>query len=379
MAVYKIFPEKDATIYSGFPVMNTGIDEILEVSTFYDTTSPQVSRTLLKFSQDEINDIIINKIGEGESFQANLKLFLAFAGGLNQTTTLEIYPISGSWDMGTGRYSNSPQTTNGVSWKFRANSGSGAWSSTFNNYVTASYPSNNVGGGTWYTGSELGLAFTASQVLSYSNSKDLNFDITNIVSTWYSQSDYASLDGLPNDGVIIKQSNNDEFVASQDYVTNLKYFSIDTHTIYPPQLEFKWVDYSFNTGSSTNTIINTDKLIVSLGNNKGQYNQDSVQKFRIYSRPQYPTRVFQTSSLYTTNYYLPTTSYYAIKDFDTNEFVIDFDTTYTQISADSESNFFTIYMNGLQPERYYQILIKTIIDGSTLILDDRNYFKVVNG
>ena len=63
---------------------------------------------------------------------------------------------------------------------------------------------------------------------------------------------------------------------------------------------------------------------------------------------------------------------------DTNEFVIDFDTTYTQISADSESNFFTIYMNGLQPERYYQILVKTIIDGSTLILDDKNYFKVVN-
>ena len=82
--------------------------------------------------------------------------------------------------------------------------------------------------------------------------------------------------------------------------------------------------------------------------------------------------------MYTTNYYLPTSSFYAIKDLDTNEFVIDFDTTYTQISADSESNFFTIYMNGLQPERYYQILVKTIIDGSTLILDDKNYFKVVN-
>jgi hypothetical protein len=67
-----------------------------------------------------------------------------------------------------------------------------------------------------------------------------------------------------------------------------------------------------------------------------------------------------------------------VKDLDTNEFVIDFDTTYTQISADSESSFFTIYMNGLEPERYYQILVKTTIDGSTLILDDENYFKVVN-
>ena len=89
MAIYKLFPEKDATIYSGFPVMNTGIDEILEVSTFYDTTSPEVSRFLLKFSQDEINDIIINKIGEGNSFKAELRLFLANVEGLNQDTTIE--------------------------------------------------------------------------------------------------------------------------------------------------------------------------------------------------------------------------------------------------------------------------------------------------
>ena len=378
MAIYKLFPEKDATIYSGFPVMNTGIDEILEVSTFYDTTSPEVSRFLLKFSQDEINDIIINKIGEGNSFKAELRLFLANVEGLNQDTTIEAYPISGSWVMGTGRYSNSPQTTNGVSWKYRTTSGSGAWPTSFNAYVTASYPSNNPGGGTWYTGSEWGDDFEYFQVLNYSDSKDLKFNITNAVASWYSQSDAVSMDGIPNEGIIVKQSDSDEFVADQNYVTNIKYFSIDTHTIYPPQLELKWVDYSFNTGSSTNTIIDTDKLVVSLGNNKGQFNQDSVQKFRIYSRPQYPTRVFQTSSLYTTNYYLPTASYYAVKDLDTNEFVIDFDTTYTQISADSESSFFTIYMNGLEPERYYQILVKTTIDGSTLILDDENYFKVVN-
>jgi hypothetical protein len=96
-------------------------------------------------------------------------------------------------------------------------------------------------------------------------------------------------------------------------------------------------------------------------------------------RPQYPVRVFQTSSLYVTNYYLPTSSYYAIKDLDTNEFVIDFDETYTKISADSEGNYFKIFMNGLQPERYYTILIKTNIDGETLIIDNDNYFKVING
>jgi hypothetical protein len=63
---------------------------------------------------------------------------------------------------------------------------------------------------------------------------------------------------------------------------------------------------------------------------------------------------------------------------DTNEYVIDYDNTFTQLSADEKGNHFTIYMNGLEPERYYKICIKTNINGSTLILDDNYYFKVVN-
>jgi hypothetical protein len=76
---------------------------------------------------------------------------------------------------------------------------------------------------------------------------------------------------------------------------------------------------------------------------------------------------------------LPTSSYYAIKDLDTNEIIINFDDQYTKISSDSNSNYFDIYMSGLEPERYYAILIKTTINGSTLIYDDQYYFKVING
>jgi len=64
---------------------------------------------------------------------------------------------------------------------------------------------------------------------------------------------------------------------------------------------------------------------------------------------------------------------------DTNEFVVDFDTTYTQISSDADGNYFDVYMNGLEPERYYKVMVKTNINGSTLVLDDDYYFKVVNG
>jgi hypothetical protein len=36
-------------------------------------------------------------------------------------------------------------------------------------------------------------------------------------------------------------------------------------------------------------------------------------------------------------------------------------------------------MNGLEPERYYTLLIKTTINGSTIVFDDQYSFKVING
>jgi hypothetical protein len=63
---------------------------------------------------------------------------------------------------------------------------------------------------------------------------------------------------------------------------------------------------------------------------------------------------------------------------DTEEIVVDYDTTGTKIGCDSISNYFTVYMNGLEPERYYKILIKTILpDGETIISDKDYIFKVI--
>ena len=36
-------------------------------------------------------------------------------------------------------------------------------------------------------------------------------------------------------------------------------------------------------------------------------------------------------------------------------------------------------MKGLEPERYYQILLKAPIGNEVLILDNNYYFKIVNG
>jgi hypothetical protein len=373
MAVYKIFPEKDSTIYSKYPNKNTGLDEILEASTNIDLSgNPQTSRFLIQFPQSEIQNIISTYITPGNLiWSASLKCFVAHADGLNSDTTLEIYPISGSWNMGTGRYIYNPEYTNGVSWNDRLLSGSGRWStSNFSNYVTASYSSSIEGGGTWYTGSSNNtiLPIYSTQSFSYYDDKDINVDITNIIKAWVSGT-------FSNNGVIVKQAV--EFIDNTNYQTKLQYFSRDTHTIYPPQLEIKWNDYSFNTGSLTE--INTPLINISIDNNLGNYYPNSINKFRVNSTPEYPARVFQTSSYYTLNYFLPTASYYAIKDLDTNEYVINFDEQFTKLSVDPSGSFFTLYMNGLEPERYYSILIKTTIGGNVLIFDDNYYFKVING
>ena len=118
---------------------------------------------------------------------------------------------------------------------------------------------------------------------------------------------------------------------------------------------------------------------MSLAENPGMFNINSINRFRLNVSPMYPPRTFQTSSFYLGKNFLPTASFYALKDLDTDEYVIDFDTTYTKISADADSNYFDIYMNGLEPERYYKLLIKTSIDGSTRIYDDNYYFKIING
>jgi hypothetical protein len=374
MAVYKIFPEKDATIYSEYPLKNTGIDEILELDLAFNNDTPsglsgslitETSRYLIKFPDSSIDNIINNRVSG--SFKTYLKLFLAHASKIPLDYTLECYPISGSWNMGTGRFNNSPETQDGVCWEFRSNADSNAWlTSSFSANVTASFISTSYefrpGGGNWY------YNLAASQSFTYITTKDISFDVTNTILAQYSGT-------IANDGLIIKHTNENEFNPNVQF--NLKYFSLDTHTIYPPQLEFRWDDSIFNTGSLPSaSIITTPDPVVSLGNNKQEFNQNSIQKFRIYARDRFPTRQFQTSSVYLTNKYLPPTSYYSVVDLNSTDIAIDFDENYTKISADSVSNYFTLYMDGLEPERYYKILIKTIIGGSELIIDDDYYFKV---
>ncbi len=382
MAIYKLFPLQDATLYSGYPAMNTGIDAILEISNLYPSTvaTPLVARPLIQFDQSQINSVIDTLNTSSTAISASLKAFIADASGVVMKSDIYIYPSSGSWNNGSGEYLDNPSTVNGVSWEYRANSGSTPWLlDNFTENVTGSYTLASPGGGNWYTASsDTRLNLEYSQSFNLRTTKDINVDVTDIVKTWYSSS--YNIPGtyteIENNGFLLKWSDEIEFDSNLSIQPKMQFYSVDTNTIYPPQLEIKWRDFDYDTSLP---VINTPDLYLAIDNNQGVFYSESINQFRINCRPEFPSRTFQTASIYTDNYALPTASYYAIKDLDTNEFVIDFDSEFTQISCDNTGSYFTLYMNGLEPERYYEILVQTTVDGNTIVKDDQYYFKVVNG
>ncbi len=366
MAIYKIFSSQDASIYSKFPAMNTGLDEILEVSVknsedqtnslvagYGPILSDDLRRSIIKFSDVDLD--LIKQYASG-SWKTYLKLYIANAENLSTDYTLEIRQVSQSWSMGTGHFGDSPQTRNGVCWY-----NTSAYYSSVTDWINPSYYLTS-GGGSWTN-------TFATQSFNNESSKDVEADVTSIVSTWFN-------DSAPNNGFLIKhptavENNSGSYIA-------INFFSNDTHTIYPPTLEMRWDDSVYITGSLS--VLSDSNSVVTLANNLSVYKTDTtLYKFRVNARDKYPTRVFTTSSLYTTNKRLPQTSYWSLIDAKTNDIVIDFDDNYTKISCDGTSSYFNMYMNGLEPERYYKILISSALPSGEKVVYDNDYiFKVIN-
>lgn len=366
MAIYKIFPNADATIYSYFPAKNTGLDEILEVSVtntdnaanYFAGPIPNtpiltddIRRSLILFSDSDIQ--ILNGLKSG-SWDAYLRLYLSNAENLSIPYTLNANQVTDYWTMGTGKFPDSPETRNGVSWYNTASyvNSQSNWSSP-SYYITP-------GGGTWNS-------TICSQSFQYKDVKDVNMSVKPILANWFN--------GNNNYGIIVKHSSSIE--NNPNSYIKLSFFSTDTHTIYPPCLELRWDDSSYSTGSLTK--VTSNQTIINVTNNPYTI-KSSTNKFtfRVTARDQFPVRQFTTSSIYTTVKCLPSTSYWSLQDVKTEDVIVDFDNNYTKISCDSTSNFFNLYMSGLEPERYYKILIKTVLDsGETIVYNSDNVFKIV--
>ena len=389
---YFEYPKIDATIYEGSVTssINTGLDQILEINKNMNSagTTIDVSRVLIQF--DLGSKCSLRKCGIIPSdAKYYLNLYDASSTELAVEQTLFAYMISGSWNGGTGTKDRDPTISDGASWKYRDND------TTKTQWVSGS----DTQGGTWYTSSlNSGFNVSASFDLVY-ETKDIRMDVTSLVKNHiYSGSTF------PNYGFILKRENVptsqsihsifDPTLAtgSAEHDTshqgNLKFFSRETNTIFPPKLEVEWDDSSWNTGSlSALSATDLDRLKVYFQNLKPEYKEKSKVKFRVVGRELYPTRGFDTTPAALTVKYLPSGSrtlqqgtYYSVKDAETEDVIIPFSTG-SIISCDSTSNYFNLWMDGFQPERFYRFEIK-VVSGSgaeqtSMIYDDEFTFKVV--
>jgi len=390
--IYSIFVDKDATIYSGSSdvvnsvgIQNTGLDEILEIEKLDVTALEELgkpkgvenftlSRALLKFDLAEVSRSIVNgNIGTNIRFYLNL--YAVEADEIPLSYTLYAYPLSQSWNMGVGRKHDFPVINDGVTWFWTDTSGSTTWSGS-------------MYGGVYMTGSG-GNTYAASQSFEYESS-DIRMDVTDIVRFWlscslntgwnYLQQKYVEGLNTENHGIILKRAGSEE----TDLLSygSLKFFSRDSHTIYQPKLEVCWDDSTWSVGSLT-AIDSDEDIVLYMKGLKKEYKENSKTKFRVIGRERYATKLFASSSAlyinpYSTITYLPTSSYYSIRDAKTEEVIIPFDDNYTKLSCDSNGNYFNLWLDGLQPERYYRFVFKVERSSTTEEYFDNGFiFKVV--
>ena len=173
---------------------------------------------------------------------------------------------------------------------------------------------------------------------------------------------------------------------------NFIFFSRQTNTIYPPKLEVEWYDTSWNTGSlDPLSSTNLEDLVFYMKGLRTEYKEKSKMKFRVVGRERYPTKSYSnTSSEYLTVKYLPSGSvgsiggdgaYYSVIDDHTGDVIIPFGTG-SLISCDGTGNYFNLWMDGLQSERYYRFEFKVVSGSNTSdetiqYFDDNFAFKVV--
>lgn len=383
---YFEFGKRDTTLYSGGTTAsrNTGLDEILEINKVVNNngTVGNVSRILIDFDLSYISKSIQDgKIPSTAKYYLNL--YDATSEEVEAEQPLHIYMVSGSWKQGTGKLDHDPVTQDGASYQYRDHEAKTPW-------VTGSVLTD---GGAWFTASVDGQYEVSTSYDLTFDKRDVRADVTDLVNNHiYSSSVY------PNNGFIIKREDSGshgahpsssmfDFDAGQEgdssRLGNLKYFSRDTHTIYPPKLEVVWDDSSYSTGSlSPLSTTDLERLKIYFQNLREEYKEDSIVKFRIVGRELYPTTTFATTPAELTIKYLPSASaFYEVRDADTEEVIIPYGSG-SRISCDSTGNFFRVQMNGLQAERNYRFAFKVVSGSGTTdeqinFYDDNYDFRVV--
>lgn len=118
---------------------------------------------------------------------------------------------------------------------------------------------------------------------------------------------------------------------------------------------------------------------INIQNLQPQYKSGDIIKIGVFGRKKFPLKDFgilTQQAQYLVPEYLPVSSSYALKDNQTDEIVLNFD-SYTRISCEYPGgNYFYVDTTGLPQERYYRVLIR-VEDGPVInTVDTGKIFKI---
>ena len=426
-----ITPQQDASIYQQFPTRNAGFDEIIEVGKSRATNGS--IRGLIQFDMDKFIAPF------SSSFFLNLRI--AHAEKFQRNQIVEIYTVSESWDEGTGFFeqdlrnpqdgaswvdskatgsiivsssftvvSSSLQVSESASgsinnhfttsvvntttssletnaesskeWDTFAISGSleleviegsfSLFSSSFSASVTQSFFTRSINSSS-FTGSVLNALLggtTGSLIATQSfdwKPEDVRINITGQVRAWMTSS--------VNNGLLIKIPVADE--ESNTVNTNVRFFSRNTHTIYPPTIEAVWNTQTMSVAPNCGLSLAPEEIEIFVTNMRPEMISGSVHRIRLGVRNANTVKSFgNVATRFKTGFFLPSGSHIGIQDAATKAFVVPFDTG-SLLSADNTGSYFDLKIENMYIQRSYKILVRIEKPWGDEVVDTAHRFRVV--
>jgi hypothetical protein len=340
---------------------------------FYFITGSSLSGSIENLAEI-INDSYANSIIDAEGSASYLFLSASLQGTFGNDITFQSGSTQTFLSGGLGYYSSSAGTI-WTSHSYTAYTSSVySYTASLNLYATQSWIITEVSNSYIFTsGSNTEISYsvisrTSSSVYTYTASlgsefiasvtADVSYSISFLTgsSIWY----YSASAG-------IYESSSISASVKEDYT----YLS--------------WSITGYATASSSTPLLYQvpgENFVVYFKDLRDEYLQNSNIKFRIGTRDRYPRKTFTTGSWYYIKpYYLPSSSYYSIRDAYTEEEIVPFRTDSTKISCDNSGSYFNLWLNGYEPERFYRVLLKVVtgsISSSTeTVYDEKNKFRII--
>jgi hypothetical protein len=122
--------------------------------------------------------------------------------------------------------------------------------------------------------------------------------------------------------------------------------------------------------------LTADDIKVGVTNFKKEYKIGTTPKIKLFGRELYPLKTFTNKFSYNNIKYLPTSSYYQIRDFVSNDIIIPFG-DYSKISCDESGNYINLNLSNWEAGRVYKIEFKVDLNGGVQYFDDDITFSIV--